>query len=84
MMPALLDETGHRHGRLEVVERAAKNSRNGHAKWTCRCDCGVEVQVCGGDLRSGRSRSCGCWRSELAAGWARTLGRTYGGRRHAV
>ena len=28
--------------------------------WRCRCSCGIERIVCGGELRSGRSRSCGC------------------------
>ena len=29
--------------------------------WFCRCLCGSERVVCGGELRSGRSKSCGCY-----------------------
>lgn len=53
---------GRRFGRL-VVERYA-GSRCGQAAWACACDCGAAVVVCGGNLRSGGSTSCGCFRTE--------------------
>lgn len=31
--------------------------------WVCKCDCGVEKQVYGNSLSSGKSKSCGCTRS---------------------
>ena len=34
-------------------------SRKGHAKWLCKCECGNEVVVDAGNLRSGHSKSCG-------------------------
>ena len=30
-------------------------------KWLCICDCGVKREVRGKDLRSGKTKSCGCW-----------------------
>lgn len=33
--------------------------------WLCRCDCGQERLVDGGNLRSGVSRSCGCLMREM-------------------
>lgn len=32
----------------------------------CRCDCGAERCLSAGNLRSGRSQSCGCLKSELS------------------
>jgi hypothetical protein len=45
-MPAALDLTGRRLGRLTVVERAGK-VKFGHmvTAWRCRCDCGTHVVV---------------------------------------
>jgi hypothetical protein len=33
--------------------------------WNCRCICGTEAVVAGGDLRRGHTRSCGCLKVEL-------------------
>ena len=44
----------------------------------CRCECGVigwyELQ----NLRSGNSKSCGCWNRERSSQWASTLNRRHG------
>lgn len=66
-MGKMIDLTGQRFGRLTVIERA-KNyvSPNGRqaARWICLCDCGNKTTVVGGDLRTGRTRSCGCFEQE--------------------
>ena len=66
-MPKLIDLTGQRFGRLTVVERAenyvAPNGRQA-ARWVCLCDCGNKTTVVGGDLRTGRTKSCGCFEQE--------------------
>lgn len=41
--------------------------KNGRMAWLCRCDCGVEREVLGEKLRNGRSKSCGCYGSELVS-----------------
>ena len=64
-MPAFMDITGQRFGRLVVVERA-ENDRNGTAQWLCHCDCGAEKIVKGINLR-GQTRSCGCYHSDQIA-----------------
>lgn len=49
----LIDETGKRYGRLTVLR---------HDKglgWLCRCDCGREIRVEGGQLRKGSVNRCG-------------------------
>lgn len=38
-----------------------------HNSWACRCVCGRVRAVPGGHLRSGRSRGCGCRKSERIA-----------------
>jgi len=53
-----IDRTGHRYGRLVVVERA-ENDKNGKAMWLCKCDCGKELVIPAVRLSAGKS-SCGC------------------------
>jgi hypothetical protein len=49
---------------------------HGYIAWQCRCDCGREVRVPSGSLRSGATRSCGC----LRASSHRSHGHTVAGR----
>jgi len=57
--------TGKKFMRLVVVERAGSDDA-GRAMFLCRCKCGNECRVRGADLRSGHTKSCGCWRSGAA------------------
>lgn len=63
----LADLAGQRFARLTVRERAGSN-RHGNATWLCDCDCGEQITVASGHLRSGHSRSCGCLIRETTAG----------------
>ena len=56
------DETGKRYGRLLVLERQRPAPRENNTRWVCVCDCGNETVVFGFDLRSGHTKSCGCFR----------------------
>lgn len=62
------DLTGQRFGRLTVLELTQTRCSNGGAIWACRCDCGEVSQVPAGNLRQGRTVSCGCLRREDLAG----------------
>jgi hypothetical protein len=53
--------TGQRFSRLVVIERDT-SSNKGKARWICKCDCGTETSVIGGNLGSGAVKSCGCLR----------------------
>jgi hypothetical protein len=65
-MSARIDMTGHKVGRLTVIEEAGRdNHRN--IKWLCRCECGTMTSVTGRNLRSGNSTSCGCRQREAAS-----------------
>lgn len=56
--------TGQRFGRLTAIKRV-DNSAGHNTRWLCRCDCGNERIVSRGHLRSGHTKSCGCFHSEL-------------------
>lgn len=55
---------GRRYERLEVICEKGKDSR-GEYLWLCKCDCGEEIITTGGNLRSGNTKSCGCWNVEM-------------------
>ena len=62
-MPAPIDLTGQRFGRLVAIEKKKEGRRT---KWLCRCDCGQEKWIVMDLLRDGRAKSCGCLRKEVA------------------
>lgn len=57
----LIDLTGMKFGNLTVIERA-ENSKDGHVRWKCVCNCGKvkEKPVSAQDLKNGKVVSCGC------------------------
>lgn len=61
-MTHVKDITGQRFGRWTVL--AFEACVKGHAMFTCKCDCGTQMTVCGSRLRRGNSKSCGCARNE--------------------
>lgn len=58
-----IDMTGRVIGLLTVIEECGR-SKDGHVLWLCRCKCGNEVIVSGGNLRNENTTSCGCYRRE--------------------
>jgi hypothetical protein len=60
-MGKFIDLTGQRFGRLEVISPAFKDNYN-KWHWNCKCDCGNEKIIRGGDLKSNKTQSCGCLR----------------------
>lgn len=64
-MSTFIDLTGIRFGRLVVVRRAS-NDKKGNARWVCVCDCGNETTVLSYNLTSGKIKSCGCLRKDVA------------------
>jgi 5-methylcytosine-specific restriction endonuclease McrA len=59
----VVDLVGRRFGRLVVSKRSSNNGSR--VRWMCSCDCGRKRDVFGRSLVSGRTRSCGCYRSEV-------------------
>jgi hypothetical protein len=65
------DLSGQKFGRLTVIQYAGhRRTKGGESvvRWLCRCDCGNEIEVDGGALTKGHSKSCGCSRSEKMRG----------------
>lgn len=63
-MPKFVDLTGQKFGKLKVLGQAGKD-KWGNFRWLCRCECGQEKIICGTDLKSGKTKSCGCLRKEV-------------------
>ncbi len=55
------DETGSVFGRLTVTCRLPSEKQK--AMWLCRCSCGGACTTSGDSLRSGKVKSCGCYRA---------------------
>jgi hypothetical protein len=69
MNAKLIDLTGKQFGRLFVVGRdtveiGRKGSKAGQYKWECICACGNTCFVRSGELRYGKTTSCGCYNKE--------------------
>jgi len=64
-MGVAIDETGNRYGKLTVLGRSGKKTRD--PIWVCECNCGNFSRPSIYSLRSGHTKSCGCNRAEAAA-----------------
>lgn len=64
-----LDLVGQKFGRLTVIERIPRSvtGKNRETKWKCVCDCGKETLATASHLRTGHTKSCGCYSKEAAA-----------------
>jgi hypothetical protein len=71
----MIDITGKKFHSLTAIEPVGKNA-SGTVIWKCACDCGVEIETAGGNLRAGRVTSCGCLLRKQRAKNATTHGRT--------
>lgn len=57
-MPAVLDITGQRFGRLVALKKV--DSHKGKTYWLCQCDCGNQKEIQTSHLTLGQTKSCGC------------------------
>lgn len=71
--PNFIDITGQTFSKLTVIKRDGKN-KEGKATWLCKCECGKESIVTGKQLRTGKTRSCGCLLAEVTAARSTTHG----------
>ena len=56
-------KNGDRFGKLIVLYKTGK-TKDRHAVYRCKCDCGSELDVISTNLKSGNTRSCGCIKIE--------------------
>lgn len=61
----LIDLTGQKFHRLTVIKRHSENNKQNKPMWVCKCDCGQMIVVTGSDLKSGNTKSCGCWDKDV-------------------
>lgn len=59
-----IDITDQKFGRLTALGPIGYNKNQG-VVWLCRCECGNVKEIHSGNLRSGVTKSCGCWMREL-------------------
>lgn len=78
---------GKKFGRLTVHKLAKPNILPSGEKvtmWLCRCDCGKEKSVSAHNLKSGKTKSCGCLSAELARKRRTTHGATANRKRDRI
>lgn len=54
----VIDMTGQVIGKWTVIERSNKKTSNNNVYWTCQCKCGAIQEICGTDLRKGKTLQC--------------------------
>lgn len=59
-MPAFQDITGQKFGLLTVEKYSYTKNKRVH--WLCKCDCGTTKEVQTSYLKSGNTKSCGCYK----------------------
>ena len=61
------DLTGNKYSRLTVIERGidVKFKSSNKSTWVCKCDCGNVIEVTTGSLKSGNTKSCGCYKRDM-------------------
>ena len=65
-MPPKVQMIGKRFGRLLVISEGDKGSGSS-IRYICKCDCGtITKPIDGMSLRKGLTKSCGCFRREVA------------------
>lgn len=63
-MTAPVEIVGQKFGRYLVTGKSDKRTKAMKQMVWCLCDCGTEREVVVGNLRSGLTTSCGCWKAE--------------------
>lgn len=68
--PNFSNLSGRKFGRLKAIAPAFKKRSSYY--WKCDCECGKSKVVLGAKLTGGRTRSCGCLRTEMLIARAST------------
>jgi len=56
--------SGQRFSKL-IALYVSGEDKHGRTSWLCVCDCGNLKSIKGYDLKSGNTKSCGCWRKDF-------------------
>lgn len=71
------DLRGKRFGKLIVLEDSGERKRR-NIVWKCICDCGNITMVKADNLKTGKTKSCGCFRRDIAKKKMYKHGESYG------
>ncbi len=63
-MSKIIDLTEQKFGRLLVIKKSDKKSKNRSIYWTCKCTCGKIKDIRSDSLKIGTIKSCGCLHKE--------------------
>lgn len=74
-MVRTIDLTGKNYGYLTVVSKTSDNI-SGRSLWNCICKCGNTLVVKSNSLRTGNTKSCGCYHKERVIETSITHGMT--------
>lgn len=66
---------GKRFGNLKVLNFEGVN-KNQKATWLCKCDCGNTKTIIAGNLKNGKSISCGCVQKDILRNNRKTHGKS--------
>lgn len=66
LMGTKINLVGRTYGRFTVIREGGRTN-HGNVKWVCKCSCGNIVEVAGGSLRNGLTKSCGCYQKDMAS-----------------
>ncbi len=79
-MPAYIDISGKRFGRLVVLHRV--DSPKFHMKkityFLCKCDCGNNIITRSSAIQSNHTKSCGCYKSDIKRQQCKNIWTTHG------
>ena len=64
MANKIIDLTGQKFGEWTVLKKSTKRDKRG-IFWTCQCSCGLIKDICGTDLRQGKTTKCKNHKSNL-------------------
>ena len=54
-------------GKLTVIGLSDKKGSDGRKMWDCICSCGGKITVLDNNLKSGKTKSCGCLQKEISS-----------------
>lgn len=74
-----LNLLGQRFTKLVVIEKLNEKSNDGKYLHLCLCDCGNKTKVTGSGLKSGNTKSCGCYQKERVSQYETTHGESVKG-----
>lgn len=59
------DITGEKHHRLTAIERTDRRTSSGAYYWKWQCECGNTIVATPHTIRTGMTKSCGCYKREM-------------------